>query len=192
MNFCGIDSTTTLSGTPKGGLFRSKLVVTDLFGEPVKLVQRSPSGEKSPLGLSDIFGPSGSASVATASAGVKQRLRVRFSEDTKENDGLRYTTGMFNEYIKDVFQKVVRPGGHTIASLLAQKFDVDGLVTLKRMLDDLITRCAKSPIRCAQILPRGGRDNQGAVTMAHLPYLTSHTEYLSTVIDKVGATTKAR
>jgi hypothetical protein len=182
MNFNGIDSKSTFSDTPKGGLFYSKLAETDLFGEPVKLLRQSSSSENSPLGLNDIFGPSGSASTST---GVKQRFCVRFSEDTKKNNGLREPNNMFNEYMKDVFKKVVRPGRHTIISLLAQNFDVAGLVTLRTMLDDLITRCTNSELRRALILPRGGQDSQGAVLMDHLPYLASHVNYLNMVIDKV-------
>ena len=188
MNFQGIDSKKTFSGTLKGGLFHSKLADTDLFGEPVKLAQQSQSGEKSPLGLNDIFGLSNFAAVMTTTAAAATAplpLHVRFSEDTKEHNGLCKQTNMFNEYMKDVFRKVVRPGGHTIVSLLAQKLDVASLLTLRRMLDDLITRCTNSELRRAVILPRGGQDSQGAVLMAHLPYLASQVSYLSTVIDKV-------
>lgn len=117
----------------------------------------------------------------------RQRLRrVQFHPSVKCNDGLRHQTDMFNEYMKDVCRTVVRPGGETTVSILARNLNVLGLVTLQKMLVQLVMRCKQSPNGRTPILCQGG-GCAGSITLQHVPYLRSHVEYLEVVIGKVRA-----
>ncbi len=109
---------------------------------------------------------------------------MRFHKSVKRNDGLRHTTDMFHEYMRDVFRRVAREGGETTVSILARNLNVQGLVTVRRMLMELIERCEVAPSSRAAVLHHGG-GSVGSITTAHIPYLRSHVEYLETVIDKV-------
>ena len=129
-----------------------------------------------------------SASAVTTGGGAaaprERERRVRFHPTTKENDGLRHTTDMFNEYMRDVFRTAKRPLGQTTVSVLARNLNVLGLVTIQKMLADLIWRCDRSRRGRAVVLSQGG-GAAGSITRRHIPYLVSHVEYLETVIGKV-------
>eukprot|EP00750_Incisomonas_marina_P000386 INCI1030.1.p1 GENE.INCI1030.1~~INCI1030.1.p1 ORF type:complete len:285 (-),score=48.08 INCI1030.1:123-977(-) len=117
----------------------------------------------------------------------RQRLRrVQFHPSVKCNDGLRHQTDMFNEYMKDVCRTIVRPGGETTVSILARNLNVLGLVTLQKMLVELVMRCKQAPNGRTPILCQGG-GCAGSITLQHIPYLRSHVEYLEMVIGKVRA-----
>ena len=114
----------------------------------------------------------------------RQARCVRFHPASKQNDGLRPSTDMFNEYMKDVFKQTKRPNGETTLSVLARNRNVVGLFRLREMLVNLINRCRRSPSGRAVILSQGG-GNAGSITIQHLPYLYTHVKYLETVIRRV-------
>jgi hypothetical protein len=109
--------------------------------------------------------------------------RVRFHKKTKKYDGLRNTTRVFHEHMKDVLYMVERPGGKTVVSILVSKLNVLGLGILRNMLVNLILRCKRSTIGRAVVLNEGG--SLESIFTADIPYLTSQVEYLDTVISKV-------
>ena len=111
---------------------------------------------------------------------------VRFHPSTKPNDGLRENTKLFYEYMMDVYRQSQRVNENTIVSVLARNNKVLDIQQLRHMLADLIKRCEESSSGKTPILYRGGRSG-GIIIMEHLPYLTSHTQYLTNVITKIQA-----
>lgn len=98
---------------------------------------------------------------------------------------------MFHEYMKDIFRQVVRINGETTISILARNFNVLGIVTIQKMLIDLIKRCRQSPTGQTPVLNHGG-GSVGSINTAHIPYLITHAKYLDQVIAKVRLTIPTR
>ena len=116
--------------------------------------------------------------------GEPEKRKVSFHPSTKRNDGLRHTTDMFNEYMRDAFGTAKREPGQRTVEILAKNGNLLGIATLQKMLNDLIWRCDCSPRGKAVILNKGG-GKCGSIKRQHIPFLVSHVEYLETVIGKV-------
>ena len=171
----------------------SKLAQTsDLFGNPIDPTLKQESN----VDFNDIFEPpklkynakrkatENSTSLEPQCKQIR-RKRLQFHPSAKRNDGLSGTTDMFNEYMKDVFRKVKKRKGQKVVTILARNMNVSGLVTIQKMLSDLIRRCLLSPRGRAIILPKGGRT--GRINLQHIPILTEQVKYLEKVIGKVRA-----
>ena len=91
---------------------------------------------------------------------------------------------MFQEYMLDVFRRSKRPAGQTIVSVLANSLNGRALLTLRKLLADLIWRCERSKNGRAAVLNHGGGHAQ-CVSRQHIPYLVRHVEFLDTVVQKV-------
>ena len=113
-----------------------------------------------------------------------RKKRLRFHSSVKRNDGLRYNTDLFNQYMKEAFGKVKKRKGQTVVTILARNMNVYGLFTVQKMISDLIKRCLLSSRGYALILPQGG-GIAGRIYRKHIPYLVKHIEHLENVISKV-------
>ena len=170
----------------------SKIALTsDLFGKSIDPTLKQESN----VDFNDIFEPlklkynakrkanKNSPSLEPPRKQIRKK-RIRFHPSTKKNDGLRNQTNIFNEYMKDVFGIAKRPKGQTVVTILARNMNVFWLITIKKMIFDLINRCEQSLQGCALILPKGG-GTTGSIKRQHIPYLIKHVKYLENVISKV-------
>ena len=111
----------------------------------------------------------------------KSPKTVRFTRDTKEHDGLHWKTLLFNRFMRYLFKLT----SENIALTLVKQRNWLGLQRLLDKLEDLISRCEKSPTGRAPILLRGGRDSAGAINTDHLPYLRKYIPRLKAAIEEV-------
>jgi hypothetical protein len=143
----------------------------------------------------------GASSIADEDEAVRKRCHkgrldgarvVRFHPETKAHDGLKLSSEVFQEYMKDVFRVNALPAGkQTTVARIARSLNVPGLLALRLMLVDLMERCKSSPNGRAPVLPHGG-GTAGCVLLTHMPYLASHVEYLDVVVSKVHVVVERR
>ena len=174
MEFTGFQFNFTHINSSAKEYFKSLFVGMDIFGNPIE-----PSAKVSTdvLDLNDVFGT------------PEPIKSVQFTSETKTHDGLKESSNMFQEYMKDVFQKKKRHRSETIVSLLARGYNIKDIQRLRSMLYDLMIRCRENPKGNTPILPKGG-GSVGCVGAVHLPYLERHLNHLDNVIDKVSAAIK--
>jgi len=149
------------------------------------------TGSESFLFANSLSGTKNTNFSTTSQQTAIQPRRVRFHASVKRHDGLQHRSDMFHEYMKDIFRQVVRINGETTISILARNFNVLGIVTIQKMLIDLIKRCRQSPTGQTPVLNHGG-GSVGSINTAHIPYLITHAKYLDQVIAKVRLTIPTR
>jgi hypothetical protein len=115
---------------------------------------------------------------------------ISFHPETKKHDGMRLKNNTFMEYMRDVWRLSGKSPGQTTIAVFTKTSNLSAIVTIQKMLADLIWRCDRDPRGRALVFPRGCGHVQklkkhGSITRQDIPYLVSHIEYLETVIGAV-------
>ena len=106
---------------------------------------------------------------------------VRFSPETKTNDGLSKNAHIFTNYINDLFRKPGDPKKGSSIKIPQESLDIRTLELYRKMLIDLMERCRS--IGHAPVLPQGG--HSGIIKLEHMPYFRQCLSHLDNVISIV-------
>lgn len=108
-----------------------------------------------------------------------KKKTICFHRKTKKHDGLKRESSLIQKYIFGILRN-----DHTFVSSLAKKHDVESIVIIRKMLENLISRCEKNQNDYVFVLPHGG-GNLSICQKKHIPYLKRNVVHLTDIIEKV-------
>lgn len=107
---------------------------------------------------------------------------VQFDSSAKQHDGLGAVLAVFDEYVTQMYRKPTRTP--IVLKLMVARKQLFAILTIQRLLQDVLSRYRRSPRKRVPVLPQGGGGNW-IVTSKEAPRIRGHALRLSRAVQDV-------